>query len=300
LTPKDLEKALEYFRQAIDLDPNYALAYVGIADANFTLTLTSNIPPAEAFPKAKAAANTALKIDPNLDAAYAIRCWVEFWYEWDWGRAEQQCNQAISLKPNNGDAHRAYAHLLSNTGRHNEALEEFKSSLEVEPLNPRTNAEEGQALLHAGRVDEALVSLQKSIELEPNIWMPRLFLASAYIEKGMYDEAVAAARKVVELSPAQTHGIAFEGYALAKSGKREEAQAALRELLDRSTKGFVSPYRIALIYNGLGDKDNALDYLERGFIARDPMMTFLKVEPKWNNLRSEPRFIEIVKKVGLE
>ncbi len=301
LTPGDTETALDMFRQAIDLDPNYALAYVGIADANFTLALTSDIAPTDAFPKAKAALDKAIGIDPDLGAAYAIQCWISFWYEWDWAGAEQTCKRAIPLiNPNNGDAHRAYAHLLSNIGRHKEAFAQEKRSLEVEPLNLRTNAQEGLILMHSGQVDEALVSLKKSVDLAPNYWMPHLFLASAYIEKGMYDEAVAEARKAIDISPWQTHGHAFLGYALAKSGKLEEARAAVQNLLDRSKEGFVPPYRIALVYNGLGEKENALLWLEKGLTARDPMMTFLKVEPKWNNLRSEPQFIEILKKMGLQ
>lgn len=299
LTPQQAEKGVSYFRQAIDLDPNYALAYVGIADVNSALALTSNISPTEAFPKAKAALNKALEIDSSLGEAHAISCWVAFWYEWDWGGAEQHCKEATSLNPNNGDAHRAYAHLLSNLGRHEEAFAEMKRSLDVEPLDLRTNAQMGQALIHAGQVDEALASLQKSIDLEPNFWMSHLFLASAYIEKEMYDEAVAAAQKQIQMSPAQTHGIAYLGYALARSGKREEARGALEELLDRSTKGFVPPYRIALVYNGLDDKDNAFAWLEKGLNARDPMMTFLKVEPKWNNLRSDPRFKGLLRRMGL-
>jgi tetratricopeptide (TPR) repeat protein len=298
LTPQDSQKGVSYFRQAIDLDPNYALAYVGIADSNFSLALTSNIAPTEAFPNASSALNKALEIDPNLGEAHTISCWVAFWYEWDWSAAEHHCQRAIALKPNNGDAHRAYAHLLSNIGRHEDALAEMKRSLERDPLDLRTNAQEGQALIHAGRVDEALVSLQKSVELEPNFWMSHLFLASAYIEKEMYDEGVAEARKQIEISPAQTHGIAYMGYALARSGKREEARAALRELLDRSANGFVPPYRIALVYNGLDDDENAIAWLEKGFAERDPMMTFLKVEPKWNNLRSDPRFKDLLRRMG--
>ncbi|HEX6124278.1 MAG TPA: tetratricopeptide repeat protein [Pyrinomonadaceae bacterium] len=298
LTPQDTKKGLSYFQEAIDLDPNYALAYVGIADANFPLALTGNIAPNEAFPTAKSAVDKALEIDSNLGEAHATSCWIAFWYEWDWSGAEQHCKRAIELNPNNGDAHRAYAHLLSNIGRHDEAFAEMKRSLEVDPLDLRTNAQAGQALIHAGKVDEALVSLQKSIDFEPNFWMSHLFLASAYIEKERYDEAVAAAQKQIEMSPAQTHGIAYLGYALARSGKHEEARAVLRELLDRFTKGFVPPYRIALVYNGLDDKENALVWLEKGLNARDPMMTFLKVEPKWNNLRSDPRFRDVLRRMG--
>jgi len=143
-----------------------------------------------------------------------------------------------------------------------------------------------------------IYSLQKTFELAPNFWFPHLFAASAYTEKGMYREAVVEARRAKELSPVLTVSVSIVGYALAKSGKRDEARAVLDELLKLSTERFVPPYHIAVIYNGLGETDKATAWLEKGYEQRDPKMAFLKVEPKWNNLRDDPRFQDLLRRVG--
>ncbi|MCA1626767.1 MAG: hypothetical protein LC742_02220, partial [Acidobacteria bacterium] len=153
--------------------------------------------------------------------------------------------------------------------------------------------------IHAGQTDEALARLQKTFELDANYWLTHSFTASAYIEKGMFSEAAAAARKARELSGFSTQPIAFLGYALAKSGKQAEARAELEGLLKSSTERYVSPYSVAMIYNGLGERDETLARLERGVEQRDPRMTFLKAEPKWNNLRDDPRFKDVLRRVGL-
>ena len=153
-------------------------------------------------------------------------------------------------------------------------------------------------MLHAGLTDEALDRLQKTSELEPNFWMPHLFAASAYIEKGMYAEAIAESAKEKELSGFNT--IPFGAYALAKSGKPAEARAVLEELLKLSTTRYVPPYKIAFIYNALDMRNKALGWLEKAYEQRDPQMTFLKVEPKWNNLRNEPRFVDLMKHMNLQ
>jgi serine/threonine-protein kinase len=221
-----------------------------------------------------------------------------FWHDWDWSAAEKECLRAIELNPNNGDSHGYYATVLSNTGRHAKALAEVKRAREINPLDLSINALEGQYLLHAGRTDDALIQLRKTSELEPRFPMSHLFAASAYIEKGMFAEAIAESRKEYELSG--RNDIPFGTYALAKSGKRDEARAALKELLKSSATNYVPPYSIALIYNALGMRDNALEWLEKGYEQRDPKMTFLKVEPKWNNLREEPRFVALMKRMDLQ
>ena len=192
-----------------------------------------------------------------------------------------------------------YAHLLSNTGRHAEGLAEIKRARDLDPLNLRTSALEGEFLIHAGQTDEALAKLQKTLEQDPNFWFAHMFSASAYIEKGMFAEAVAEARKAREHSGGSTHPMSFLGYALAKSGKQEEARGLLDELLKISDERYVPPYHIALIYNGLDERDKTLTWLERGYEQRDPKMVFLKVKPKWNNLRSDPRFTDLLHPVGL-
>jgi DNA-binding winged helix-turn-helix (wHTH) protein/TolB-like protein/Tfp pilus assembly protein PilF len=299
-TPPEMQRGILYFQQAIDIDPSYAIAYVGLAEAYRALATAGELPAIELFTKAKAAALKAIQLDERLSDAHAILGFIIFWYDWNWVESENQCQRALELNPNSADTHTFYAHLLSNTGHHAEALAEIKRARELDPLFSRNNALEGEFLLHAGQTDEALVRLQKSFELDPNFWLAHLFASSAYIEKGMFPEAIAEARKARGLSGGNTHPIAFEGYALAKSGKRAEAQAMLAELLKSSTKRFVSPYNIALIYNGLDERDETLAWLDRGFEQREPKMVFLKVEPKWNNLRSDQRFIDLIKRMSLE
>jgi len=257
------------------------------------------MPPGEVLPKAREAAKKAIELDDTLADAHAELGFIIFWYDWDWKAAETQYKRALELDPNGADTHLFYAHLLSNTGRHSEALAEVKRARELDPLNLRTNALEGQFLIHAGRADEALARLQKTFEMAPNYYFAHFFASSAYIEKGMFPEAIAEGRKARELSgPTNSHPMGFLGYALAKSGKQAEARALLAELLKASSERYVSLYNIALIYNGLGDRDQALAWLERAYQQRDQRMTFLKVEPKWNNLRSDPRFQDLLRRVG--
>ena len=300
LTPPEIQQGISYFQQAIDLDPNYALAYAGISDAYRSLALGSEINPGENLPKSIAAARKAIEFDDNLSEGHTALGMSLFWGEWNWKEAENQYKRALELDPNEVNAHIFYAHFLSNLGRHDEALAQIKRARELDPLFPFAGALEGQFLLHAGRPDEALDRLKKTFELAPNFWMPHLFAASAYTEKGMYAEAVAEARKAKELSPVLTVATAFEGYALTKWGKRDEAQALLDELLKLSATRSVPADHIAMIYNGLGETGKALDWLEKAYEQKDPKMTFLKVAPVWNNLRNEPRFIELMRRMSFE
>jgi len=298
LTLSEIQTGISYFQQAIAIDPSYALAYVGLADA-YRSALVGDMPPTELLPKAKEAAKKAIEIDDTLADAHAELGFIIFWYDWDWTAAENQYKRALELDPNGPDTHLFYAHLLSNTGRHSEALAEVKRARELDPLNLRTNALEGQFLIHAGRTDEALARLQKTFEMAPNYYFAHFFASSAYIEKGMFPEAIAEAQKARELSgPTNSHPMGFLGYALAKSGKQAEARAVLAELLKSASERYVSSYNIALIYNGLGERDNTFAWLERGYKQRDQRMVFLKVEPKWNNLRADPRFQDLLRRVG--
>ena len=294
-TLQETQKAISYFEQAIAIDPSYALAYVGLADAHFS-ALAANLPSNEIFPQARAAAKKAIEIDDTLAAAHAQLGFITFWYDWDWGASENELRRALELDPNGADSHLLYAHLLSNTGRHAEALAEAKRARELDSLNLRINALEAQFLIHAGRTDEALVRLQQTLDMDSNYFLAHLYASSAYIEKGMYSEAIGEARRAREISGARsTYSEAFLGYALAKSGKEAEARSVLGGLLKSSAEG----YHIALIYNGLGQHDEALTWLERACAQRNKGIVFLKVEPKWNNLRSDPRFQDLLRRVGL-
>jgi DNA-binding winged helix-turn-helix (wHTH) protein/Tfp pilus assembly protein PilF len=298
-TPPEIQTATSYFQQAIALDPAYALAYVGLADAYRSFPLNSDMPPDGFFPRAKAALQKAIELENSLAEAYAVLGFTIFWYDWDWSAAEDHFKRALELNLNDSDTHLFYAHLLSNTGRHTQALSEAKYARELDPLNLRTNALEGQFLNHAGHTDEALARLRKTLELDQNYLLAHYFAWSVFVEKGMYREAEAEARRARELNDASAQPAAYLAYTLAKLGKRHEAQAELDRLLALSKERFVPPYLVALVYNGLSRIDEALTWLERGCEQRDPKMVFLMVEPKWNNLHSEPRFQDLLERVGL-
>ena len=300
ITPSEIQKGISYFQQAIEIDPNYALAYAGLSDAYRAVALSGSTSAAEIMPKAKAAAQKAVEIDNSLAEVHTSLSSIMFWYDWDWRASENQLKRALEINPNNADARIFYAYLLSNTGRHAEALVDAQRARELDPLSLLFNALEGQFLLHGGLPDEALDRLQKTFELDLNFGLAHSFASSVYIEKGMFAEAVAEARRAKELLPGFSHPVAFLCFALVKSGRQAEARNELERLLKLSKERYVSPYDIALIYNALDERDETFAWLERGFEQRDPRMTFLKVEPKWNNLRNEPRFVSLLKRMNFE
>ena len=300
MKPKDVETSIDYFKQAIEVDPSYAFAYIGLADAYRAQALSSGEKaPTEYLPKAKIAVKRAIEIDDAIADAHGSLGFVLFWSDWDWPGAERECKRAIDLDPNIAEAHVAYAHFFMITGRMVEAIAEIKRARELEPLNLRINTLEAQFLIYAGRPDDALARTQKVFELDPNFWFAHLFAASAYIDKGMFAEAADEARKAKELSGSSTFPAAQLGYALAKEGKQAEARAVLDEVLKLSTTQYIPPYHLALLYAGLGERDQAIAWLQRGFQQREPLLVFLNVEPKWAGLRADPRFKELVKKIGL-
>jgi TolB-like protein/DNA-binding winged helix-turn-helix (wHTH) protein len=299
LTPPEVQTSVSYFQQVIDLDPSYALAYVGLADAYRALSLTVDLPATEFFPKAKAAAQRAIEIDDGLAEAHAALGFAILFYDWDWSAAENQYKRALDLNPNSADTHLSYASLFAVTGRLAEAVAEIERARELDPLNLRTSALEGRFLALAGRTDEGLARLQKTIELEPNYFLAHLFASGVYLEKGMYREGIAEATRARDLSSGNAEAIATIGYALAMSGRRDEARAVLDELKKRSTERYIPPYNFALVYNGLGEREEVFAWLERGIEQRDPKMLFLKGGPQWKNLRDDPRLQNLLRRAGL-
>ena len=296
-TPPDLIASIPFFEEAIRIDPGYALAYTGLANAYGVLGLAGDTTIPDTVSRSRVAERKALEIDHTLGDAQIAHCMGLFWYDWDWLAAEKACVKAIEIDPNNSDFHGHYAMLLSSTGRHAEALAEVKRSLELNPLNLTQSAIEGQFLLHAGRIDESLAKLKKTSELEPNFWMPHFYAASAYIEKGMFGDALAESQKASELSGQNV--MLLGTYALARSGRKEEARKELNTLLDPSGTKSGSAYSVALVYSALDEPAKTFEWLEKGFEHRDPLMTFLKVEPKWNRLRGDARFIQLMKRMNL-
>jgi DNA-binding winged helix-turn-helix (wHTH) protein/TolB-like protein/Flp pilus assembly protein TadD len=298
-TRPEVLAGIDNFRRAIDLDSNYALAHVGLADAYRTLSLGGEMRPLEVLPQAKVAALRAAELDDSLAEAHTVLAYALFWCDWNWADSEAHFRRALELNPNSADAYSEYAFLLSNLGRHEEALAAIRRALELDPLNVRTNARYGQFLNHAGRTDEALVILARTTELDPDYWLAYQFATSVHLVRGEYSEALAAAETTKRLNRESTRPYAYGGYAKAKLGDREGAKEDLDALLAAATERYVPNVNIAVLQLALGDREGALASLQRAAVEKDPWMTFLKVEPIWFELNGDPRFESIRRSMGL-
>jgi TolB-like protein/Tfp pilus assembly protein PilF len=297
MTQSGIAAGVEYFERAVEADPTYALAYVGLAHAYRMHALSLELPPSEIGPKAQAAALKAVALDNRLAEAHAVLAFNIYWFDWAWDTAESHFARALELDQDSADTLWMYAHLPSNAGRHEQALSAIARARTLDPLSGLITAMEGQMLLHAGRTDDAIARLRDAIELEPRSRVAHLFAARAYIEKGLFDAAAAEAEAARLLTAANTQAAALEACANARRGKGREAETTRAELVKLSKERYVSPYHIAIACNGLNDRLEAIAWLERAFEARDPMMVFLNVEPTWNNLHDEPRFRALVKRM---
>ena len=298
LTPPEMQTAISYFQRAIALDPTYAHAYVGMANALFRLPLAAELRPLDHYPRAKEAAQKALQIDPTLAEGHAVLGWISFWFEWDWRESEKHFRRALQLDPNDAESHLGYAHLLSNTGRHDESLAEVQRARELSPLYLLANALECQFLLHAGRLEEALARLQLAVALDAHFWLTHLYYSGVHLQSGRFAEAVAEADEARRLSGGSATAMAAGAFARVKLGKSHEARDVLEEALERSNQTYVPPYSIAQMYNALDEHEHAYSWLARGIDDRHPQVTFLKVDPRWNNLRAAPEFNALLNRVG--
>jgi len=299
-TPQEIRQAIAFYQQAIGLDPNYALAYAGMSDAYRMLPITSDVSPTDAFPQSKAAAMKALALNDQLSEAHLALGYVDSWYEWDWKTAEAELRKAVELSPNSSDAHRGLSLLLTALGRHDEAVAEMQRARELDPVSLPTNALEAQALHYAGRDDEAIERLNKTFEIDKNFWIARLMLARIYIKQERFPEALAELERARTASGGNSEAISLTGYVLARLGRRGDALKSLDELRAMSEDDYSPSYNIAMVYNGLGDHEAALHWLEDAAGRHDVRLVLLKVEPKWDLYRSEPRFISILQKIGLD
>ena len=299
-TPPDIRKAIGFFQQAIDLDPNYALAYFGLAQANLSLAFSADVPSKDCLPQAKAAAMKALEIDESLAEAHASLAFSIAFFDWDWTGAEREAKRAVALNPDSGMAHFAYAHVLSNLGRHDEAASEGGRAIALEPVFPLFRAIGAMFLHHAGHNDEAYAGLQKALELEPNFWIAHVTLGKVLIQQGKYAEAITEFEKAKELSHGNSEAIASIGYVAALAGDASKARAVLGELKTLSRQHYIPLHNIALVYNGLGEQSEALFWLEKAYDERDVLVSLLQVDPKWDSLRSNPRFVAILTRIGLQ
>jgi TolB-like protein/DNA-binding winged helix-turn-helix (wHTH) protein/Tfp pilus assembly protein PilF len=297
-TEQGLKKGMEYFQQAIDLDPQYALAYAGLADCNTLLSVYSNALPTESFPRAEAAAVKALEIDATLAEAHASLGFSRLWYDWDWSGAEREYQRAIELNPNYATAHQGYGEYLRMMGRQDEALAESKRALELDPLSLIIVAEAGMPFYYERRYDEAIKQFQKALELDPKFAPAHDFLGLAYEGEGKYEQAL------VEYQLALGSGGAPRilgniGAVYAKIGKRGGAQKILEHLKNQTEPSGYRSLEVAVINASLGEKDQAFEWLEKAYKERAWLMITLKVEPGWDSLRKDSRFQDLVRRVGL-
>jgi serine/threonine protein kinase/Tfp pilus assembly protein PilF len=298
LSKEGLEKGIDYFHRAIDLDPNFALAYDGLAYA-YATSDDFFLPPREAMPKAREAAKKALELDDTLPEAHTEMGIIDFWYEFDWSGAEREFRRAIELKPNYAHAHEYYGWYLVSAGRFEEGIEESKRAKELDALSPETNAMAGQTFYFAHQYDLAIDTLRKTLDMEPNYWIARTLLGSSYEAKGDFPRAVAECEKGRKIETSIPLALSLLGHAYAVSGKKREAEQALKELKDWSKQSYVPAYNFAEVYIGLGEKEQALASLEKAYADRSSYLTFLKVDPQFDSLRSDPRYKDLLRRVGL-
>jgi serine/threonine protein kinase/tetratricopeptide (TPR) repeat protein len=299
-TVASVTKSIEYFQKAIDQDPNYALAYAGLADSYSVLgSAVGGFSPRETFPKARAAAFKALEIDDTLAEAYAALIWVRLRYDWDWPAAESELRRAIELNPNYAITRERHAYYLMVMGRPDEAIAEIRRAQELDPLSLNINAVLGSQLYHARRYDEAIEQCLRTLEMDPNFAQTHFFLGLAYEQKERYGEAVAALKKATELSPDNPFMLSALGHAYAVSGQRDEAMKILNQLHELSQQRYVLPHEIAVIHAGLGERDQAFDWLERAYEERAWRLPYLRADPRFDSLHSDERFTNLARRVGL-
>jgi TolB-like protein/DNA-binding winged helix-turn-helix (wHTH) protein/Tfp pilus assembly protein PilF len=298
-TEEDVKKAIGHFQQAIAKDPNYALHYDGLADCWAALGWYGYLSPAGTFPHAKAAVSKALSLDKSLAEAHTSLAFVSLYYDRDWARAEREFRRAIELNPNYSNAHHWYAEFLSLSGRHEQAIAESERARELDPLSNIINTWVGSRYFFARQYDRAIEQYRNAIEMDPKFVPAHLVLGQAYEQKGMLQEAVAELERAVGLSGGSPVYLASLAHARGVAGRRDEARKLLEALKEIASRRFVSAYDLALVHMGLGEEADALALLGQAVEERAPRAAFLGVEPRFDGLRANARFKQLISRVGL-
>jgi serine/threonine protein kinase/Tfp pilus assembly protein PilF len=297
-TLQGIEKAKRYFEEAIQKDPAFALAYVGLAGCYLDLGQFRLLPPRDSYRRAKEIIQKALELDETLAEAHGILAFLNWQWDWNWRTAEEEYRYALSLNPNSVDVRAPLSWYLGWRGRRDEALAEVAKIRELDPPNPNTFLDEAAIYYHLRDYRAMLDTSRKTVALNPDNWVGHYFLAVAY--DGLNLEAIPEYQKAVELSEGDTDPTAGLAHAYASVGQRANAEKILRDLLHKSKTSYVSPYMIGSIYAGLGDKNKAFDFLEKAYQERSPDIPwFLKADLRIDSLRSDPRFQDLVRRVGL-
>ncbi len=294
-TEDDMRKAVDYFQQAIAKDPSYALAYAGLADAYHELAYTS--PPSEMMPRSKAASMKALQLDDSVSDAHASLGWVLWRYDWNFVEAEKEFRRGIDLN-SDSNGHGMYPLFLYSMKRFDEGMAEHKQAIAADPLNLILNTNVADGLYYARRYDQAIEQYQKTLELDANFSLAQFGLASAYGRKGMYKEAVAEWQKAyINDGDPRTAELIRKGY--SSSGYKGAMQTWLDDLIRQSTHHYVAPLDIATLYARLGEKEHALEWMEKGYQARDANMVDIATDPEYDFLHADARYIDLLRRVGL-
>ncbi len=294
-----MKLAMEHFHQAIEKDPGYALAHVGVADTYNISGFFGFFPPKEAFPKALAAAKKALEIDDTLGEAHASLAWVYTFHEWDWSAAENEFKRAIELSPNYATAHEWYGIYLFAMGRFDEAIAETERARELDPLSPIINALVGCAYWFARRYEESIKNFQKTLELDPNFLLTNTWSVLAYVADGRCESVVRTIRGVEASAVEHAYTLGYFGYAYGVCGQEDDALRTLGILNELAKKRYVSPVHQANILLGLGRMDEAFDLIEKAYVERNPMLVFARTGPFFDPILSDTRYVELLKKIGL-
>jgi TolB-like protein len=294
-----LRKSVDHFQHAIDLDPDYATAYAGLADSYTLLVNWDTMPPGEGFPKAKAAAGRALQIDDSLAEAH-VSLGHTLLHTWEWQDCERSFKRAIALNSSYAPAHQWYAEYLTAMGRFDEAIAEALRAQELDPLSIVHGADVGFMLYYARRYDEAIERLQHTIDMDPDFWVPHHKLGQVLTQKGMHEQALAEIDKAMVLSGKSSLAVLLIGHGYAAAGRRSEALTVLDQLNELSKRRYFSRYRVASIYAGLGMSDQAFEWLEQAYELRDARLIWLKVDPVLDGLRSDDRYEDLLRRVGFD
>ena len=294
-TKEGLDKGREYFNQAIATDPQFALAYAGVAE-NYIAASDWFMSSKEALPKAGAAAKKALELDDQVAEAHTSLATVKWWFDWDWAGAEAEFKRAIQLNPNDAKTLEFYGWYLIVIGRIDEGIEQNRHAQTQDPLSVETNTLFGQSLYFARRYDQAIEQLRATVDMDQNYWLAHSFLGRAYEQEGKFDDAIVEFQRALQIEKNVAENSAMLAHANALSGKKGEAERILQQL--RSSGTYVPPYNIAIVYAGLGDKDQAFAWLERAYADRSFYMTWLKSDPQLDSLRSDQRFADLIRRVG--
>ncbi len=293
-----MKLAMEHFQQAIEKDPEYALAHVGVADTYNITGLLSYLPSKEAFPKAKAAAKKALEIDETLGEAHASLALAATFYDWDWPKAEKEFRQAIELNSDYATAHEWYALFLLIMGRFDEAIIEAERARDLDPLSIIIHSVVGIAYYYARRYDDSITSHQKALEMDRNFLLANTYITLPYVGNGMCDEAIETVRNAEPMAAEDAYSLGFFGMTYGLCGQKADALRLLDMLSSLAKKRYVSPLQRAHVVWGLGRTDEELDLLEEAYQERTPLLLLLKTAPEYDPLRSHPRFQELLRKIG--